>query len=178
MAVIYRIKNLINNFCYYGSAYSFPLRVYKHKNLLNKNKHCNLILQNAWNKYGEENFKFEIIEEALEKSNLLEREQFYLDFFNPEYNISKVAGGGNIYGEYLPLRVKNKISKTTSDGRRKGENHSQFGTKRSDKTKNKISNSLKGEKNYMFGKVGNKHPNYGKIPWNKGKFLAPSNSNG
>ena len=40
-------------------------------------------------KYGIENFQFEIVEECL-KSELLNREQYYLDTLNPKYNICKM----------------------------------------------------------------------------------------
>ena len=42
-------------------------------------------------KNGYSNFKLEILEYC-EVDILLEREQYYLDRFNPEYNILKIAG--------------------------------------------------------------------------------------
>ena len=42
-------------------------------------------------KYGYSNFKFEILEYC-KPENLIEREQYYLDKFKPEYNILKTAG--------------------------------------------------------------------------------------
>jgi len=43
---------------------------------LRGNKHINPLLQYAFNKYGEEKFRLEIIEEV-EKDKLIEREKFY-----------------------------------------------------------------------------------------------------
>lgn len=62
---------------------------------MNGNRHCNAYLQNAWNKYGESNFKFEIIELCTE-DKLLKREQIWLDKTkcydkNIGYNLSKSA---------------------------------------------------------------------------------------
>lgn len=42
-------------------------------------------------KYGYSKFKLEILEYC-EPSILVEREQYYIDLLNPEYNILKVAG--------------------------------------------------------------------------------------
>jgi group I intron endonuclease len=59
---IYQIKNLKNNKIYIGSSKNIKERFLQHKYNLKNNKHCNPILQNSWNKYGEENFEFIIIE--------------------------------------------------------------------------------------------------------------------
>lgn len=55
---IYEILNLINQKEYIGQTTNFSRRKQTHINNLRKNKHINKKLQNAWNKYGEENFKF------------------------------------------------------------------------------------------------------------------------
>lgn len=95
MVGIYRIKNLLNNKCYYGSSKNIETRWLKHKNELKKGKHINIILQRAWDKYGGDNFSFEVVEEC-DKKILLEREQYYLDL-NPDYNIGlKSSGGDNL----------------------------------------------------------------------------------
>lgn len=59
---IYIIKNLVNSKIYVGSTkIAFHTRKTKHLNSLRNNTHYNEHLQNAWNKYGEENFVFEIL---------------------------------------------------------------------------------------------------------------------
>ena len=95
MIGIYRIKNLINGKCYYGSSKQIKKRWKTHLNQLRNQKHVNFILQSAWNKYGEDNFIFEIVEECkLEK--LFETEQKYIDTCG-DYNIGlKASGGDNI----------------------------------------------------------------------------------
>ena len=65
MIGIYRIKNIINNKCYYGSSKHIEQRFIEHYNSLQNNKHINIILQRSWNKYGKSNFKFEIVEECI-----------------------------------------------------------------------------------------------------------------
>jgi len=93
MIGIYRIKNLTNNKCYYGSSKEIEKRWSRHENELNKNKHHNILLQRAWNKYGKSNFIFEVVE-TCEIEQLLELEQKYLDS-KPEYNIGLTASGGD-----------------------------------------------------------------------------------
>jgi group I intron endonuclease len=95
MIGIYRIRNVINGKCYYGSSKNIEKRWVRHKNDLNKNKHINCILQRAWEKYGEDNFIFEVVEEC-EVNMLFQIEQKYIDL-NPEYNIGlKSSGGDNL----------------------------------------------------------------------------------
>lgn len=58
---IYIIENLINSKVYVGSTKrAFHTRKTKHINSLQNNNHGNEHLQNAWNKYGEDNFIFKI----------------------------------------------------------------------------------------------------------------------
>jgi group I intron endonuclease len=110
MIGIYRIKNLINGKCYYGSSKNVENRWRMHKRELINRKHINKILQNAWDKYGEENFVFEFIEECSE-NQLFEIEQKYLDT-NPEYNIGlKSSGGDNISKNPNKNLIVEKIKK-------------------------------------------------------------------
>ena len=79
---VYKITNLVNGKIYVGSSKDIGQRWNQHKEYLNKNIHGNTHLQRAWDKYGENNFKFEIIEEC-EPVVRFEREQFYLNTLNP-----------------------------------------------------------------------------------------------
>lgn len=80
MIGIYGIINLINDKKYIGSSINIRHRFITHKCYLRKNIHSNKHLQSAWNKYGEENFKFELIEEC-EEDKLIEREQYWIDYY-------------------------------------------------------------------------------------------------
>lgn len=76
---IYKITNTKTNMFYIGSSYNIPRRWREHRNRLNSDTHDNQHLQNAWNKYGETNFKFEIIELVKDRDKLIEREQDWID---------------------------------------------------------------------------------------------------
>lgn len=115
--VIYAILNIINGKSYIGSAINFDRRKKTHLRLLNKNSHHSIKLQNAYNKYGVDSFLFKIIEEIVNVENIIQREQFWLDKLKPEYNMTLTAGL-----------------------------NSHLGLKRSEETKKKISESLKGRK--------------------------------
>ena len=85
---IYCIENKINNKTYIGSSKNLYQRLLKHFALLRHDKHENAHLQSAWNKYGEENFEWFILE-FCDTSILTEREQYCLDLLGGEYNITK-----------------------------------------------------------------------------------------
>ena len=66
---IYKIINTTNGKVYVGQTLKRGnLRFNNHRYDLNHNKHHSEHLQRAWNKYGEENFKVELIESILDKS--------------------------------------------------------------------------------------------------------------
>lgn len=88
---IYKIINLINNKIYIGSAINLKRREYEHFRMLEKNIHYNDYLQRSYNKYKQENFKFEIIT-LCNKEELINLEQYYIDTLKPEYNNCKTAG--------------------------------------------------------------------------------------
>lgn len=110
MTGIYKIENLVNNKVYIGQAINIENRWKGHKKELHNNNHANKHLQNAWNKYGEENFKFEVIEECNE-NELNEKEIYWITEFgglnsNTIYN--KRAGGNS--GGKLSNETKQKLS--------------------------------------------------------------------
>lgn len=93
---VYLIRNKVNGLIYIGIAIHFRKRWNLHKANLNKRNHHSRHLQHAWNKYGPDAFEFKIIEMVEDKTKLLEREQFWLDWLKPYdpikgYNICKVA---------------------------------------------------------------------------------------
>lgn len=91
---IYKILNLVNGNFYIGSAQIFYNRFRVHKSMLLKGTHDNDHLQKSFIKYGADSFSFEEIEIVSDLSQILLREQFYLDqFINDKqcYNMNSVA---------------------------------------------------------------------------------------
>lgn len=85
---IYCIENKNNHKTYIGSSKNLYQRLLKHFALLRHDRHENAHLQSAWNKYGEDNFEWFILE-FCDIANLTEREQYCIDLLGGEYNITK-----------------------------------------------------------------------------------------
>ena len=149
---VYIIINLINKKVYVGSSINIEKRFYNHKYKLNNNTHSNNFLQNAWNKYKEENFSFIILEKVdiriqntieENKKILLDLEQYYLDFYKsfiPSNGYNLCIKAHNTYGCTHTDETKAKISKILT------------GKTRSDEIKQKISDMVSGDKNPFYNK--------------------------
>jgi group I intron endonuclease len=140
-AGIYKITNKVTGDFYIGSASKFYDRWKAHKHNLNKKrKSANAKLLNAWNKYGSENFVFSVLEVVEDKTQLLAREQHWIDILNPHYNICKIAGA--TYGIKHTEERKAEISQ-----RMKGNKYKQgHVTVLSPEIRKQISDKLKGTK--------------------------------
>lgn len=93
---IYMIQNKVNGKRYIGKSVNLKQRWSTHQSRLDRNVHKNDYLQNSWDKYGNDAFKFFILE-YVSQDRLLDREQWYLDniiTFNEDYNLSRNATGG------------------------------------------------------------------------------------
>ena len=94
---IYKIVNLINNKMYIGQSSDIYKRWKEHKKNLRRNLHVNKCLQAAVNKYGLENFRFDIIEtcdSAMLNSKEIELIEKYNTFAPQGYNLTR-GGEGN-----------------------------------------------------------------------------------
>lgn len=98
ISCIYKITNKVNGKVYIGQTYNVDYRWLHHKSDLNHNRHHNVHLQSAWNKYGSDNFDFVILEQCpVEQLDV--REQFWIkqyDSYNHGYNLD--YGGSGIRG--------------------------------------------------------------------------------
>ncbi len=172
---IYKIINRHDDKYYIGSSNVIRRRWCQHKTQLKNNCHRNNHLQSSWNKYGKDDFIFEIVEEV-PKEKLIEIEQKYLDIAKTEkekcYNQSFDAHGGNVgkeayearskkfcgpnhhlYGKHLSEEIRKKMS-ISKKGMYDGKKHPRYGKKASKETLEKMSKSMKGKL------AGNKNPNY------------------
>lgn len=120
---IYQIEIQVNGKRYIGSTVNFRKRWQEHLSAFCHRKHRNPHLQAAFEKYGGEVFVFTILEGVRDTSQLISREQYYLDTLNPEYNIALVAGMPML-GRHHTAEAKRKISegnkgRTFTEGHRK-----------------------------------------------------------
>lgn len=93
---IYKIEHITSGKHYIGSAINIQHRWYEHRSLLRRGQHHNAKLQNAWAKYGETCFRFSVIENVGAPTQLIAREQVWIDglmaFSRGGYNLSPTAG--------------------------------------------------------------------------------------
>lgn len=117
---IYQICNKFNDQRYIGQSVSIADRWVRHCYHLNKGVHRNLHLQRAWDKYGKDQFVFEILKECDPES---------LDVIEEQY--------ANLFQS----KLYNMIDDFTS---RMGDKNPFFGRKHSDNTKVQMSLVKKG----------------------------------
>jgi len=82
---IYAIEQIGTDRFYIGSSKAIHERWSQHRRLLRIGTHHARFLQNAWNKHGEEAFRFYVLDQC-EQELLLEKEQMYMDAFKPVFN--------------------------------------------------------------------------------------------
>lgn len=114
---VYLIEIKGNNLKYIGSSKNLYVRKNTHFNGLKRNNHSNQHLQNSFNKYGEENYSFTVLE-LIDIELLIKREQYYIDTFGMEnlYNVCKKVGDTSKMitkrkGQTLSEKHKENISK-------------------------------------------------------------------
>ena len=136
---IYKITNMINNYVYIGQSIHIKARWKEHINALRRGDSRCVLLQRAWNKYGEENFSFEILELCSEDV-LDELEVKYIELYSSCVRGYNIESGGN----------KNKhLSEETKQLLREAH----IGRKMSEETIQKMSDARIGDKNPMYGKT-------------------------
>lgn len=112
---IYCIENIKNHKKYIGQSINIFRRFNSHKSELRKGTHNNTHLQSAWNKYGEQSFRFYVIIEV-ESKELDFYERYYIDFFDTYKNgYNRDMGGSNNYKAHQPKEVIQKRLTTISN---------------------------------------------------------------
>ena len=180
---IYQIVNLIDGKKYIGSSNNLYKRKMHHFWSLRSNKHDNSYLQRAFNKHGEANFSFEVIEFVNTEEELLPREQYYIELYqvcdrNKGYNLIVDAVRGTHSeenkrkiglahkGKKMSEETKRKLSESKR-GKYGGEKHPMYGKHHSLESRRKMSLAHKGlqsgSKNPMYGIRGSLNPNAKKV---------------
>ena len=85
---VYMVKNLINGKKYIGQSIKPQLRKCAHASI-GKMNNSNPNIQIDLKQYGRDTFVFGIIEHC-KPEQLLEREQYYINLLNPEYNVKNL----------------------------------------------------------------------------------------
>lgn len=155
-AGIYMFFNLSNGKQYVGSSVNLARRFRIHMYSVNRS---NLPLYRAISKYGTSNFAFLVLQTCEQDENTcLGLEQHYLDLYQPEYNILKLAGSsqGFKHSDETIANLKNIHSK---------ELHPRFGVEVSESQKELTSISLRKyfaeNVHHNKGKKGVLAPQYG-----------------
>lgn len=118
---IYKITNTVTNDFYIGSTLrTFKTRFLSHTSQYKRfkegarNNHPKL--NSAYNKYGFENFTFEILLKVEDKSFILKEEERLINLLNPKYNICRepTKGGSPNKGRKLTSTWKENIGKRSA----------------------------------------------------------------
>ena len=115
MGGIYKISCAANRHLFIGSAKDFDMRWNEHLQLLRKNKHFCQPMQSAWNRFGERQFAFAVIEHIGDEDSkyYLARESAYIRSFQSKgvglFNTVAMGCSGRVFNQE---RISSKISST------------------------------------------------------------------
>lgn len=114
---VYKIQSIIHpERIYIGSGNSIGCRWKTHRYLLKNNKHHSKKLQRHYNKYGEDDLRFEVLMEC-KKEQLIRKEQCYINIFQPYFNCSKIAGSrrGTRWSEETRVKTMSNMKPWTEE---------------------------------------------------------------
>lgn len=94
---IYEIRCLPTGMVYVGSSSDIGARLRRHRNMLLSGRHWSKFLQQSWDKHGDINFTFGILELVTDVNAIVDREQYWINHFAAYkrgigFNILEVAG--------------------------------------------------------------------------------------
>ena len=154
--VIYKIRNVVNDHYYVGSTVDSRKRFWAHRKALRLGNHDCVHLQRAWNKYGEDCFKFEVLETHSSKDELYPAEQKWLDeHFGKDYCYNVAAHADSPMRDASP-EFRAKHAQTMRDYYAENP-HPREGLKHTDESKAQMSETRKGKAagadHYRYGKT-------------------------
>lgn len=137
---IYKIENIENGKVYIGQSVTVSHRLHEHRRKLNNHTHGNSHLQSAWDKYGEDKFTFELIEEC-SKEQLTEREGYWLEYYGGhESRVTYNAKTAEEHPKYSK-EVRERMSRTRK-GTNKGKDNPMYGRGHTLESRKKISDKV------------------------------------
>lgn len=150
---IYIIRNLVTYQVYIGQSGNVIGRIKGHKISLRLNNNHNQHMQKSYNKYGLDNFTFEVLETNITCPLVVDfKERFYIkkyDSMNPKKGYNKESGGN--CNKFVSEETK-KLQSNAKTGERHHyfgkfrESHPAFGNKHTEEHKNKIRKMQTGTK--------------------------------
>ena len=109
MIGVYKITNTVNEKSYIGISVDIENRWSQHKNPYNWKRESKKILYKAIQKYGLENFKFEVLEECFNTEELGDKEKYYIELYDTYKNgYNGTTGGEDNQGDCHPGHKLNK----------------------------------------------------------------------
>jgi len=108
---IYRWINILNNKSYIGSSIDLRRRLKQYYNISYLERFNNMLIYKSLLKHGYSKFKLEILEYC-DLSDVIKREQHYIDIFKPKYNLLKLAGSslGYKHDEISLVKVRKHLA--------------------------------------------------------------------
>ncbi len=117
---IYSITCTKNGRKYIGQSRVLNKRKWQHFNELKHNKHHNKYLQNTYNKYSLDNFKFEVIEHC-EVEELNEKEAYWINYYNS--NDIKLGYNQKEISHLLPCSIEHRENCKKATTKRNVDKH-------------------------------------------------------
>jgi group I intron endonuclease len=127
--------NLFTSQSYVGSAEDIKRRLNSYYSISYLKRESSMYICRALLKHGYSSFGLSILEYC-SVENLIQREQYYIDTLEPEYNICKTAG--STLGKTHSEEAKGRIS-STKKGTNQGKNNSFFGKFHTEESRKKMS---------------------------------------
>jgi group I intron endonuclease len=146
--IVYKITNLINGKCYIGST-TKTLANRKYGHIRESKYRCKHVIHKALRKYGEDNFKWEILCKCLSIKEIQKKEAYFIKYYNTFKNgYNSTPGFDNTtLGYKFTAQQRKDVSE-----RVRGKNNPNYGNKWSNKQKQIASIRQSNNHQHLTGK--------------------------
>ena len=153
---VYEIRNS-NGWSYIGCSKNIERRWNEHRKSLENNSHINPHLQNAWNKYGESEFEWNVLLELDSENTMFLEEAKMIESSDMLYNIAKGGTGGDTFTNNPNKEEYRKNLSEASKKRYQRVGEREKGNVFTNLTKEELKHR---KKVWSDAKVGNKNSNF------------------